>query len=146
MCIRDRDGTIITASQLRAGDDVRLPSKPTDQVHRIELTGGMMTYNWAINGKRFDMNNPTASPITVEQGQRVRLNFVNTTTMWHPMHLHGHTYQLGTGGPRKDTAIVLPRKTLSVFFDADNPGQWMLHCHNAYHGEAGMMALVAYQS
>ncbi|WAZ26658.1 multicopper oxidase family protein [Streptomyces cinnabarinus] len=143
---KELDGTIITASQLRAGDDVRLPSKPTDQVHRIELTGGMMTYNWAINGKRFDMNNPTASPITVEQGQRVRLNFVNTTTMWHPMHLHGHTYQLGTGGPRKDTAIVLPRKTLSVFFDADNPGQWMLHCHNAYHGEAGMMALVAYQS
>jgi FtsP/CotA-like multicopper oxidase with cupredoxin domain len=140
------DGTIVTASQLRAADDVRLPSKPADQVHRIELTGGMMAYNWAINGKRFDMDNPTVSPITVEQGQRVRMDFVNTTTMWHPMHLHGHTYQLGTGGPRKDTAIVLPRKTLSVFFDADNPGQWMLHCHNAYHGEAGMMALVAYQS
>ncbi|MEV4860787.1 multicopper oxidase family protein [Streptomyces ossamyceticus] len=140
------DGTIVTASQLRAADDVRLPSKPADQVHRIELTGSMMAYNWAINGKRFDMDNPTVSPITVEQGQRVRMDFVNTTTMWHPMHLHGHTYQLGTGGPRKDTAIVLPRKTLSVFFDADNPGQWMLHCHNAYHGEAGMMALVAYQS
>jgi FtsP/CotA-like multicopper oxidase with cupredoxin domain len=140
------DGTIVTASELRAADDVRLPSKPADQVHRIELTGGMMAYNWAINGKRFDMDNPTVSPITVEQGQRVRMDFVNTTTMWHPMHLHGHTYQLGTGGPRKDTAIVLPRKTLSVFFDADNPGQWMLHCHNAYHGEAGMMALMAYQS
>jgi multicopper oxidase len=143
---KELDGTIITASQLRAADDVGLPSRKADQVHRIALTGGMMTYNWAINGKRFDMDNPTASPITVEQGQRVRLDFVNTTTMWHPMHLHGHTYQLGTGGPRKDTAIVLPRKTLSVFFDADNPGQWMLHCHNAYHGEVGMMALVAYQS
>lgn len=47
-------------------------------------------------------------------------------------------------GPRKDTAIVLP-KTLTVFFDADNLGQWMLHCHNAYHGEAGMMVLVGYQ-
>ncbi|PBC65768.1 copper oxidase [Streptomyces sp. Tue6028] len=140
------DGMLKTASQLHAADDVRLAPKKPDRVHRIELTGGMMTYNWAINGRRFDMNKPTAHPITVEQGQRVRLDFVNTTTMWHPMHLHGHTYQLGDTGPRKDTTIVLPKKTTSVFFDADNPGQWMLHCHNAYHGEAGMMALVAYQS
>lgn len=142
---KELDGMITSAPQLRAADDVRLPSKKADRVHRIELTGSMMTYNWAINGKRFDMNNPTANPITIEEGQRVRLDFVNTTTMWHPMHLHGHTYQIGGSGPRKDTAIVLPKKTLSVFFDADNPGQWMLHCHNAYHGEAGMMALVGYQ-
>ncbi|MGW5611606.1 multicopper oxidase family protein [Streptomyces sp. NPDC003753] len=138
------DGMLMAASQLRATDDVRLASKKADRVHRIELTGSMMSYNWAINGRQFDMNNPTAHPITVEEGQRVRLDFVNTTTMWHPMHLHGHTYQLGSSGPRKDTTIVLPKKTVSVFFDADNPGQWMLHCHNAYHGEAGMMALVAY--
>ncbi|MFF4548386.1 multicopper oxidase family protein [Streptomyces sp. NPDC001435] len=140
------DGTLLAAAQLHAADDVRLASKKADRVHRIELTGGMMMYNWAINGRRFDMNNPTAHPITVEQGQRVRLDFVNTTTMWHPMHLHGHTYQLGGSGPRKDTTIVLPKRTVTVFFDADNPGQWMLHCHNAYHGEAGMMALVAYRS
>jgi FtsP/CotA-like multicopper oxidase with cupredoxin domain len=61
------------------------------------------------------------------------------------MHLHGHTYQLDGGGPRKDTAIVLPKSRLSVVFDADNPGRWMLHCHNAYHAEVGMMALVAYR-
>jgi multicopper oxidase len=142
---KELDGVILSASQLSAADDVRLAAKKVDRVHRIELTGGMMAYNWAVNGRRFDMNDPTAHPIKVEQGQRVRLDFVNTTTMWHPMHLHGHTYQLGSGGPRKDTAIVLPKKTVSVLFDADNPGQWMLHCHNAYHGEAGMMALVAYQ-
>ncbi|MER8006661.1 multicopper oxidase family protein [Streptomyces sp. NPDC094149] len=142
---KELDGMLIAAAQLRAADDVRLASKKADRVHRIELTGSMMTYNWAINGRRFDMNSPAAHPITVEEGQRVRLDFVNTTTMWHPMHLHGHTYQLGADGPRKDTTIVLPKKTVSVFFDADNPGQWMLHCHNAYHGEAGMMALVAYQ-
>ena len=142
---RELDGEIMTASQLRAADDVRLAPKKADQVHRIELTGGMMTYDWALNGKPFDMDDPTANPIEVREGSRVRLDFVNTTTMWHPMHLHGHTYRLGESGPRKDTAIVLPRTTLSVFFDADNPGQWMLHCHNAYHGEAGMMALVAYR-
>jgi FtsP/CotA-like multicopper oxidase with cupredoxin domain len=142
---RELDGEIMTASQLRAADDVRLESRKADQVHRIELTGGMMTYDWAVNGKPFDMDDPTANPIEVREGSRVRLDFVNTTTMWHPMHLHGHTYRLGESGPRKDTAIVLPRTTLSVFFDADNPGQWMLHCHNAYHGEAGMMAMVAYR-
>jgi FtsP/CotA-like multicopper oxidase with cupredoxin domain len=143
---KELNGRIVTASRLRPADDVRLPSKKVDRVHRVELTGGMDKYNWAINGKAFDMNNPAANPLTVEEGQRVRLDFVNTTEMWHPMHLHGHTYQLGSSGPRKDTAIVLPKKTLSVVFDADNPGQWMLHCHNAYHGEVGMMALVAYEA
>jgi FtsP/CotA-like multicopper oxidase with cupredoxin domain len=143
---KELDGMIMTASQLRADDDVRLKSAKTDVTHQIKLTGGMGKYNWAINGKPFDMKDPEANPILVQEGQRVRLDFVNTTTMWHPMHLHGHTYQLGTSGPRKDTAIVLPKKTVSVYLDADNPGQWMLHCHNAYHGEAGMMANVAYQA
>ena len=143
---KELDGLIMTASQLRAADDVSLKSAETDVTHQIKLTGGMMKYNWAINGTPFDMNAPEASPILIEEGQRVRLDFVNDSDMWHPMHLHGHTYQLGASGPRKDTVIVLPKKKLSVFFDADNPGQWMLHCHNAYHGEAGMMANVAYQA
>ncbi|MFE9003319.1 multicopper oxidase family protein [Streptomyces sp. NPDC007875] len=142
---KELNGRIMTASQLRASDDVRLPSKKADRVHRITLTGGMGAYDWGINGRRLDMNELAANPLRVETGQRVRLDFVNDTEMWHPMHLHGHTYQLGATGPRKDTAIVLPKKKLSVFFDADNPGQWLMHCHNAYHGEAGMMALVAYQ-
>ncbi|MCL6734828.1 multicopper oxidase family protein [Streptomyces neyagawaensis] len=143
---KELNGRLLAASRLRAADDVRLPSRKVDRVHRVELTGGMRRYDWAINGKPYDMDDPTANPLTIEEGQRVRLDFVNTTTMWHPMHLHGHTYQLGTGGPRKDTAIVLPKTKLSVVLDADNPGQWMLHCHNAYHGEVGMMALVAYRS
>jgi FtsP/CotA-like multicopper oxidase with cupredoxin domain len=143
---KELNGRILTASRLKAADDVRLASKKADRVHRIELTGGMGMYDWAINGKAFDMDDPSAHPILVEEGERVRLDFVNTTQMWHPMHLHGHTYQLASGGPRKDTAIVSPKKTLSVEFDADNPGQWMLHCHNAYHGEVGMMALVAYRA
>ncbi|KOU74178.1 copper oxidase [Streptomyces sp. MMG1533] len=143
---KELDGTVLTASRLRAADDVRLTAAKTDVTHQVRLTGGMMHYNWAINGKPFDMATPDANPILIEEGARVRLDFVNDTTMWHPMHLHGHTYQLGDAGPRKDTAIVLPKKKLSVFFDADNPGQWMLHCHNAYHGEAGMMTNVAYRA
>ncbi|MET7691796.1 multicopper oxidase family protein [Streptomyces sp. NPDC005483] len=140
------DGMIMTASELRAVDDVRLKAAGTDVTHRIRFTGNMTEYNWAINGMPFDMNDPGAHPIVVHEGQRVRLDFINGTDMWHPVHLHGHTYQIGDSGPRKDTAIVLPRHKVSVFLDADNPGQWMLHCHNAYHGEAGMMANLAYQA
>lgn len=139
------NGMIMTASALRASDDVRLATAKTDVTHQVRIGGGMEKYDWSINGGQFDMAHPTANPLRVFEGQRVRLDFVNDTEMWHPMHLHGHTYQLGGSGPRKDTAIVLPKKTLSVFLDADNPGEWLLHCHNAYHGEAGMMALMAYQ-
>ncbi|MFJ3169268.1 multicopper oxidase family protein [Streptomyces roseus] len=140
------NGMIMTAPQLRAADGARLASAKTDVTHRIKLTGGMEKYNWSINGRPFDMADPQANPILIQEGQRVRLDFVNGTDMWHPMHLHGHTYQIGSSGPRKDTTIVLPGTKTSVFFDADNPGQWMLHCHNAYHGEAGMMANVAYRA
>jgi FtsP/CotA-like multicopper oxidase with cupredoxin domain len=138
--------SVLPASQLKAADHVRLKETQPDVTHQVRLTGGMDKYDWSINGQRFDMENPAATPLLIREGQRVRLDFVNDTDMWHPMHLHGHTFQLGDLGPRKDTAIVLPRKTFSVVFDADNPGQWLLHCHNVYHGEAGMMALVAYQA
>jgi FtsP/CotA-like multicopper oxidase with cupredoxin domain len=66
--------------------------------------------------------------------------------MWRPMHVHGHTFQVGTTGPRKDTVVVLPHQTVTCDLQADNPGQWMLQCHNAYHAEAGMMTLLAYRT
>lgn len=139
-------GSVVTAAKLKAAEEVQLKQAATDVTHQVKLTGGMDKYDWSVNGVRFDMENPTATPLLIRAGQRVRLDFVNETMMWHPVHLHGHTFQVAGGGPRKDTTIVLPKQTVSVFFDADNPGQWLLHCHNAYHGEAGMMALVAYQA
>lgn len=141
---KELDGAILTAAHLRADDSARLAAKTPDVTHRIALTGSMGAYDWALNGQRFDMNHATAHPFTVRAGQRVRLEFTNRTTMWHPMHLHGHTFQLGADGPRKDTAIVLPGQTVTCDVDADNPGQWLIHCHNAYHGEAGMMGLLGY--
>lgn len=60
------------------------------------------------------------------------------------MHLHGHTFAVGDGGVRKDTAIVLPGQTLAAGFDANNPGRWMVHCHSVYHAE-GCMTLLGYQ-
>ncbi|MDX8034849.1 multicopper oxidase family protein [Lentzea sp. BCCO 10_0856] len=134
-------GKVVGYADLRPADSAVLPAKQPDVVHRLALTGGMMSYEWGINGRAGDLTNPAR----VRSGQRVRVEFVNSTMMWHPMHLHGHTFQIA-GGPRKDTAIVLPGQTVACDFDADNPGQWMVHCHNTYHAEAGMATTLGYQT
>ncbi|MEV6524495.1 multicopper oxidase family protein [Longispora sp. NPDC051575] len=137
---RELDGRIVTHRQLAPTDATRLPTRPPDRTIRMALTGGMMGYDWAFNNRRHDLKR--FEPIRA--GERVHIEFVNTTMMWHPVHLHGHTFALTEGGARKDTAIVLPGQTLPVDFDADNPGRWMIHCHNAYHAQAGMMTQLGY--
>ena len=112
----------------------------------LTLTGSMADYDWGINNKRFDPTQPLRDAHAVRAGERVRLRMVNETEMWHPFHLHGHTYQHSDGGARKDTSIILPKQTLTVDFDADNPGQWAAHCHNIYHAETGMMTVIGYQT
>jgi FtsP/CotA-like multicopper oxidase with cupredoxin domain len=132
---------------LRPAAAVALPARQPDVTHRLELTGGMMRYNWGINGASLDMADPGALRFLLRQGQRVRVVFANTTTMYHPMHIHGHTFAVGASGTRKDTVIVLPGRQVACDFDADNPGQWMTHCHNLYHApESGMMAILGYQA
>ena len=64
--------------------------------------------------------------------------------MWHPMHIHGHALQAGSGDACEDTVTVRPKQTLTVVFVAENPGQWLAHWHNAYHAERGVMALFSY--
>ncbi|MFI7119426.1 multicopper oxidase family protein [Amycolatopsis sp. NPDC049868] len=118
-----------------------LPARRPDVTHRLALTGGMMDYRWGINGRAGDHSDRSR----VRSGQRVRVEFVNTTMMWHPMHVHGHTFQQ-EGGPRKDTVIVPAGRIVACEFDADNPGQWMIHCHNTYHAEAGMTTVLGYES
>jgi len=137
-------GRLATADKMRASSDVALPTRKADRELTIELNGSMEKYDWSLDNRPFTLEKPMENPYLIEAGERVRLNFVNTTEMWHPMHLHGHTYQHTNGGPRKDTSIVLPGETLSVEFDADNPGRWLTHCHNLYHGEVGMMGVIAY--
>ena len=105
----------------------------------------MATYRWTINGRTMH----GGAPLKVRDGERVRLVFDNRSTMFHPMHLHGHTFQLRRigprdPGPRKDTVIVRPGERVTVDFDAANPGRWMLHCHNAYHQAGGMMTELTY--
>jgi multicopper oxidase len=132
---------------LRPAGSVMLPPRQPDVTYRLELTGGMARYDWGINGRPFDMADPGALRFLMRQGQRVRIVFANTTTMYHPMHIHGHTFALTGSGTRKDTVIVRPGQQAGCDFDAGNPGQWMAHCHNLYHAqEAGMMAILGYQS
>jgi FtsP/CotA-like multicopper oxidase with cupredoxin domain len=136
-------GRVGTVDTFTAPSQVQLPTT-TDLALQARLTGSMMHYDWAINGRPYDQT----VPLTIEQGQHATLTFANTTMMWHPMHLHGHTYQVikadGTPGPRKDTVIVKPMQTVTVRLVADNPGIWMLHCHNGYHMDAGMMTTLNY--
>jgi FtsP/CotA-like multicopper oxidase with cupredoxin domain len=136
-----RVGTVDTFTAAPAVD--LGPAKP-DATIAVELSGAMMTYDWTIDGRAF----ADARPLTIKQDQRATLTFTNMSMMWHPMHLHGHTFQVikpgGSRGPRKDTVIVPPMQRLTVGLVADNPGVWMLHCHNAYHMEAGMMTSLEY--
>jgi len=135
-------GKVILSTDLTAAAAVRLKAKDVDRGHDLLLSGSMARYRWTINGKAF----PDADPLPVEAGERVRLRFQNRSMMFHPMHLHGHTFGLVRGGARKDTVIVRPMETVEVDFDADNPGQWATHCHNIYHAESGMMTSLSYQS
>ncbi|WP_257226395.1 multicopper oxidase family protein [Rhodococcus opacus] len=143
---RELGGRVGTVDTFAAADTVLLPGGRPEVNLAADLGGGMMSYDWTINGRPYDQT----QPLTIREGQRARLTFTNMTMMWHPMHLHGHTFQVvkpdGTPGPRKDTAIVLPMRSVAVDLVADNPGDWMLHCHNAYHQESGMMTRLDYDS
>ncbi|MCW2649046.1 MAG: multicopper oxidase [Mycobacterium sp.] len=138
------NGRLGTADIFAATPADDLGSAKPDTTLNAELSGSMMPYDWKINGHAF----ADRQPLPIRQGQRATLTFNNTTSMWHPMHLHGHTFQVvkpdGSPGPRKDTVIVLPKQKVSVTLVADNPGIWMIHCHNTYHQEAGMMTTLNY--
>ncbi len=111
----------------------------------IELSGNMASYQWGVTtAGRAEPNIP------VREGERVELEMVNLSGMSHPMHLHGHHFQIvGIDGKRvtgamRDTVLVPIGGQIAIAFDADNPGRWMFHCHNLYHMVRGMMTEVAY--
>ena len=137
-------GRVVTVDDVTADPSVDLGELSAPIALPATLTGGMARYDWGINGRRY----PDVEPLTIHEGQHAILRFTNQTMMWHPMHLHGHTFQVlnanGTRGPRKDTVIVKPMSTVDVAVVADNPGTWLVHCHNTYHMDAGMMTHLDY--
>ena len=122
-----------------------LPKKPINQIITLNLSGNMQKYIWMINGQVW----PHITPIQVKEGTRVEIIFNNESGMSHPMHLHGNVFELVSinrqkisDGALHDTILVMPHSTVKVIFDADHPGKWVLHCHNAYHQAAGMMTYI----
>jgi multicopper oxidase len=115
--------------------EVVLPQRNPDQTVDLRLAGPLPGYTWPINGKLYD---PPNNGIGLTKDTRVRL--VSDSMMFHPMHLHGRTFQVvGRQGPRarKDTVLVPPEQTVEVDFDTANPGRWIVHCHNDYHLDGG---------
>lgn len=104
---------------------------------------------YTINGKTW----PNTDLLEVRKGERVKVTLINDGKSDHPMHLHGHTFQVlryngkpVTGSPiNKDTLLVRPGETYEIAFTADNPGNWAFHCHDLHHASAGMMTLLKYQ-
>ena len=131
-----------------------LTPKSPDQVSILKLQGNMVGYQWFMNGIAFDVAHPGTekAQVKVKMGQRVALKFVNETPMSHPMHLHGHSFQVVAindrplNGALRDTVLVPGNNSVTVVFDADNPGLWFLHCHILWHLAAGMAVLVKYDA
>jgi FtsP/CotA-like multicopper oxidase with cupredoxin domain len=124
-----------------------LASRAADRVHTLNLTGNMASYVWSINDVPWTKDVP---PLPIAEGERVELALVNQTPMPHPMHLHGHEFQIveidsqRIAGAVRDTVLVPPGKRVVIAFDAINPGWWAFHCHLLYHLEAGMFATFRY--
>jgi len=124
-----------------------LPERPVDLTLPVALGGDMARYVWTINGEAY----PNRNSLDVKAGQRVALTFTNQTMMPHPMHLHGHDFQVVEidgaliSGAMRDTVVVPPKSTIRVIFQADNAGIWALHCHLLYHLATGMFTVVKYE-
>ena len=125
---------------LRPNADTRPPTRSME----IHLTGNMERFMWGFDGRKFS---ELVEPIRFERNERVRVTLVNDTMMAHPIHLHGHFFELVTGGPAghqplKHTVNVAPGSKVTFDLTADNPGDWAFHCHLLMHMHAAMYNIV----
>lgn len=134
----------LTVDEIAAPTSSELPAAVPRHDVKLVLGGDMERYIWHINGKAIHQD----QNLFVKEGEVVRFTFVNETMMHHPMHLHGHFFRVlnrfGARSPWKHTVDVPPHGTRVIEFLADEPGEWMLHCHNLYHMKTGMARVVKY--
>lgn len=120
-----------------------LPLRDADKTFEMTLNGDMATYQWSLG---------LLAPIVAASGDRIEVKMTNMSMMAHPMHLHGHHFQVVAidggriAGAVRDTVLIPPRRTVTVAVEADNPGQWAFHCHHLYHMATGMMTSFSYQA
>lgn len=107
----------------------------------VMLDGSMSPYEWTIDGRGWGNH----APIVAKSGERVELMFHNMSMMGHPMHLHGHAFQVvgvnarRLSGAVRDTVYVPPMASVTIAMDAGEAARWMLHCHHMPHLSTGMM-------
>ena len=138
------------------------PDLATAERHELKMQGGMMGgmggmmnmsrgATWSINGMSMTGDGKADMPplLTLKRGRSYVLALRNETAWWHPMHLHGHSFRVlsrdGASVPHRqwaDTVLVAPRETVEIAFVADNPGDWMLHCHVMDHQMTGLMTVL----
>jgi FtsP/CotA-like multicopper oxidase with cupredoxin domain len=130
-----------TEMNLRAA--VPLAAKPADSSFTVGLVGSMQGYTWGVESD---------TPLVVREGDRVQIEMRNMSMMTHPMHLHGHHFQIVAingmpfAGAVRDTVIVPHMMSVTLAFDAVNSGNaWAFHCHHLYHMATGMMATIGYE-
>lgn len=118
-----------------------LAARAASKTHMMMLGGSMQPYRWTIDGKTWGDH----VPVSATSGERVEIMFHNMSMMGHPMHLHGHAFQVvGIGNQRfagavRDTVYVPPMAMVTIAIDAGEAARWMLHCHHMPHLSTGMM-------
>ena len=139
---------------------VAVPDVAKAERHRIVFGGGMMgnmpgggmmggmmggqgRVFWTVNGAPISDDGHRHAPLlTLRLGRSYVFELVNDTAWHHPIHLHGHVFRVLGKDHWSDTVLLDPRTRAEIAFVADNPGDWMLHCHILEHQASGMMALV----
>jgi len=103
---------------------------------------------WRINGVAAE-GHVMQPMLTLERGKSYVLAMTNMTAWPHPIHLHGHSFRVisRNGAPTRhrewqDTVLMSSREHVEIAFVADNPGDWMFHCHILEHQAAGMMGVI----
>ena len=126
-----------------AGEEVSPDPGHTDILYA--LTGSDRTGTWSINGEQF----PDVTIEEIALGDEAIIEVRNVSPMLHPFHIHGLCFEvLSVNGvaPRyrtvEDTFTVGIRQIVRLLVLADNPGEWMTHCHILAHAEDGMMPVL----
>jgi FtsP/CotA-like multicopper oxidase with cupredoxin domain len=136
-------GDLTLELALRAATPLR--ERPVQNSQMVMLGGGMQPYLWTINGRGWE----DRIPVAAKSGDRVEIMFHNMSMMAHPMHLHGHVFQVVElngrrfAGAMRDTLHVPAMGSASIAFDAGEAAPWMLHCHHMGHLATGMMTELA---
>ncbi len=135
---------VLTVDEIQSPKNTELPKNAKIHNLKLVLSGDMFRYVWHLNGKAIFED----YALGINEGEVVRITYENQTMMHHPMHLHGHFFRVinkyGAYSPLKHTVDVPPHTTRVIEFYANEPGEWMLHCHNLYHLKTGMARVVRY--